>query len=89
MTLFPVAPVSGVIDTTAAGDSFNGSYIAALLSGLSASEAIGAAQQCAGQVIKQMGALIAFSELGIKKNLSDFIFKKRLKYQLLPNECRL
>lgn len=65
ITAFPVAPVADVIDTTAAGDSFNGSYIAGLLTGLSASEAIGTAQFCAGQVIKQKGALVAFSNLNL------------------------
>ncbi len=32
--VFPVAPVGDIIDTTAAGDSINGTYIACLLRGL-------------------------------------------------------
>lgn len=63
MTTFPVAPIQGIMDTTAAGDSFNGSYIAALLAGLPTNEAINKAQRCAGQVIQHKGALVAFDEL--------------------------
>ena len=55
---FPVAPVEGVVDTTAAGDSFNGAYLAALLSDCSTEEAIRKAQQCAGKVIQNKGALV-------------------------------
>lgn len=33
MIRFPVARIDGVIDTTAAGDSFNGAYVAALVGG--------------------------------------------------------
>ncbi len=63
MTAFPVAPVDNVTDTTAAGDSFNGAYIASLLRGLSTKDAILAAQTCAGQVISQKGAIIPFENL--------------------------
>lgn len=63
MTRFPVTPVDGVIDTTAAGDSFNGAYIAALLGGVSTAKAIAKAQQCAGRVIQHKGALISSSKL--------------------------
>lgn len=68
MTIFPVAPVDGVIDTTAAGDSFNGAYIAALLAGLSTQDAIGTAQRCAGHVIRRKGALVPFAELETTKD---------------------
>ena len=60
---FSVPAVEGVTDTTAAGDSFNGAYIASLLAGLSPTDAIHAAQTCAGQVIKHKGALVALSDL--------------------------
>jgi 2-dehydro-3-deoxygluconokinase len=63
MTCFPVSPVDGVIDTTAAGDSFNGAYLAALLEGRSPSHAIVQGQHCAGQVIRHRGALLPFAEL--------------------------
>ncbi len=62
-TEFPVAAIDKVIDTTAAGDSFNGAYLAALLSGHKTPEAISVAQKCAAQVIRSKGALVPFSEL--------------------------
>ncbi|MFT5066785.1 MAG: 2-dehydro-3-deoxygluconokinase, partial [Reinekea sp.] len=49
------------------GDSFNGAYIAALVSCLSTSDAIGMAQRCAGQVIRHKGALVSFQKLGVSK----------------------
>lgn len=63
MTAFSVTPVDKIIDTTAAGDSFNGAYIASLLRGLPTDKAIQSAQQCAGKVIRQKGAIISFAEL--------------------------
>ena len=65
LTAFPVAPVSDIIDTTAAGDSFNGAYIACLLRGLPTEDAISAAQRCAGQVIRHKGAIISRNDLGL------------------------
>lgn len=65
LTLVPVAPVAGITDTTAAGDSFNGAYIASLLRGLSATDAIRAAQRCAGQVICHKGAIIPLSVINV------------------------
>lgn len=65
MTAFPVAPEDDIIDTTAAGDSFNGAYIGSLQRGLSTEDAIQAAQHCAGQVIKHKGAIISFSDINI------------------------
>jgi 2-dehydro-3-deoxygluconokinase len=58
MTAFPVTPIDGILDTTAAGDSFNGAYIAALQRGLSIKESIRTAQNCAGQVIRHKGAIV-------------------------------
>lgn len=54
--IFPVAP--SVIDTTAAGDSFNGAYLAAVLSGVSESKALLAGHLCAIEVIGYRGAII-------------------------------
>ena len=65
LTAFPVAPVGDIIDTTAAGDSFNGAYIACLLCGLPTEDAISAAQRCAGQVIRHKGAIISRNDLGL------------------------
>ena len=58
MTPFSVTPVEGVVDTTAAGDSFNGAYVASLLKGLPIKDAIRAAQECAAHVIRQKGAIV-------------------------------
>ena len=63
---YSVAPIDDVLDTTAAGDSFNGCYVAALLNGVPAVKAIKLAQGCAGRVIQNKGALIPFSKLAIK-----------------------
>lgn len=70
ITRFSVTPVDDVIDTTAAGDSFNGCYVAALLNGASVAEAILLAQKCAGRVIQIKGALIPFSDLGLENALA-------------------
>lgn len=59
-------PVSGVIDTTGAGDSFNAGYIAAQLAGKDPEQAAKFAHRVAGRVICGRGALldmIAFNDL--------------------------
>ena len=53
---FPAA--TNVVDTTAAGDSFNGAYLAALLSGCSEPEAMLAGHRCASRVVSFPGAII-------------------------------
>ncbi|SLN32247.1 sugar kinase [Ruegeria meonggei] len=52
------APVAHVVDTTAAGDSFNGGYLAALLSGRSQEQALMAGHQMASVVVQYRGAII-------------------------------
>ncbi|ABG30367.1 sugar kinase [Roseobacter denitrificans] len=47
-----------VLDTTAAGDSFNGAYLAALLAGGSQAQALRAGHDCAAQVVQYRGAII-------------------------------
>jgi len=47
-----------VIDTTAAGDSFNGAYLASRLLGASEADAMQAGHQCAATVIGYAGAII-------------------------------
>ncbi len=47
------------IDTCAAGDSFNGSYLASRINGLEVKEAALVAHKVAGEVIKYPGAIIA------------------------------
>lgn len=52
------APAAAVVDTTAAGDSFNGGYLAALLSGTSQANALRAGHDCAAKVVQHRGAII-------------------------------
>ncbi|PTV94348.1 2-dehydro-3-deoxygluconokinase [Rhodobacter aestuarii] len=58
VTAPPYAPAPRVVDTTAAGDSFNGAYLAAVLQGASEAEALGRAHLQACAVIAQPGAII-------------------------------
>jgi 2-dehydro-3-deoxygluconokinase len=52
-------PVSDVVDTTAAGDSFGAAYMAARLSGQDPAAAARAGHRLAGTVIRHRGAIIA------------------------------
>ncbi|MDJ0825676.1 MAG: sugar kinase [Rhodobacter sp.] len=52
------APAAKVVDTTAAGDSFNGGYLAALLTGGSQAEALQAGHDLACQVVAETGAIV-------------------------------
>ena len=51
-------PASKVVDTTAAGDSFNGGYLAAYLSGAGESDRLLAGHQLAKKVVGYPGAII-------------------------------
>ncbi len=53
---YPAAPQ--VVDTTAAGDSFNGAYVAAVFSGATQAEALMAGHVCAAKVVQHRGAII-------------------------------
>lgn len=53
---YPAAP--RVVDTTAAGDSFNGGYLAALLTGKTAAQALMQGHSCAARVVQHRGAII-------------------------------
>lgn len=53
-----ISPVANVVDTTSAGDAFNGVYLGARLSGSTISEAISLAAKAAGIVIQHPGAII-------------------------------
>lgn len=53
-----VTPVENVVDTTSAGDSFNGGYIGARMAGHSISQSVELANQVAGYVIQHKGAIV-------------------------------
>lgn len=53
------APAPAVVDTTAAGDSFNGGYLAALLRGEDEGRCLLAGHKIASRVVGSSGALIA------------------------------
>jgi len=55
---FPITPVENVVDTTSAGDSFNGVYLGARAQGLNVSHAIDLASKAAGFVIQHYGAIV-------------------------------
>ena len=56
-------PVSGVVDTTAAGDSFAAAYITARLSGAGPEVAARAGHRLAGEVVRHPGAIIPRSAM--------------------------
>jgi len=51
-------PAERVVDTTAAGDSFNGAYLAALLAGRPAAERLAAGHALAQRVVGHTGAIL-------------------------------
>lgn len=53
-----VTPVTKVVDTTSAGDSFNGAYLGARMAGSSVAQAVDLANQVAGFVIQHKGAIV-------------------------------
>lgn len=53
-----VTPASDVIDTTGAGDSFNGAFLAALIAGATPQAAIACAQRVSACVVGRRGALV-------------------------------
>lgn len=59
-TLFQIAAerIDHVVDTTAAGDAFNGGYLAARIAGLDVERAVRAGHRLAGAVVQHRGAII-------------------------------
>lgn len=55
---FAITPVENVVDTTSAGDSFNGVYLGARIGGHSVGDAIALASKAAGFVIQHKGAIV-------------------------------
>lgn len=53
-----VIPVTKVVDTTSAGDSFNGGYLSGRLTGKSIVESVALANKVAGFVIQHPGAIV-------------------------------
>lgn len=60
---FPVPRVDDLVDTTAAGDSFNGGYFAEYMKSGDVAKSIALAQKCSGKVICTKGALVAFDAI--------------------------
>src|SRR5262245_61900926 len=59
----PAPPVAGVIDTTAAGDSFAAAYLAARLAGAAQEAAARCGHSLAGAVVQHRGAIIPRSAM--------------------------
>ncbi len=55
---FEFAPADKMVDSTAAGDSFNGALLASLLDGSTIDDAMLAGHHCACKVVSQRGAII-------------------------------
>lgn len=53
-----VTPISNVVDTTSAGDSFNGGYLGARMKGYSITDSVELANKTAGFVIQHHGAIV-------------------------------
>ena len=63
LLLVPAVHVAAPVDTTGAGDSFNGGYLAARLAGHAPAEAVQRAHRVAAAVVQVRGALAPFETL--------------------------
>ena len=59
---FSITPVTNVVDTTSAGDSFNGVYLGSRMEGYSVNNSITLASKAAGFVIQHRGAIAPADE---------------------------
>tara|TARA_B100000809_G_scaffold19840_1_gene17439 strand:+ start:5243 stop:6199 length:957 start_codon:yes stop_codon:yes gene_type:complete len=67
-----ITPSKNVIDTTGAGDTFNGGYISARLTGLTAKDAIEFGAKSASQVLSIKGGVLQPTQLSkLKKSLTS------------------
>lgn len=57
-TFISITPVENVVDTTSAGDSFNGAYLGSRMTGGTIETAVASAAKMAGIVIQHPGAII-------------------------------
>jgi 2-dehydro-3-deoxygluconokinase len=62
----PAVRVAEVVDTTSAGDSFNGAFLARYLEARDAPAAAGFAARIAARVVSEHGALVAREKLGLE-----------------------
>lgn len=65
-----IAPITHVVDTTSAGDSFNGAYLGARLQGENITAAVNIAASVAGTVIQHPGAIIPQSAMPNIQNIA-------------------
>jgi len=72
---FPLIPVSNVIDTTSAGDSFNGVYLGARAKGYAVIDAVKLASKAAGFVIQHHGAIVE------RAAYQQFIIEQKGQYE--------
>lgn len=70
---FDITPVENVVDTTSAGDSFNGVFLGARTEGYSVNDSIALASKAAGFVIQHKGAIAPADEFNtfIKAQLAS------------------
>jgi 2-dehydro-3-deoxygluconokinase len=67
----PTPPVSGIRDTTGAGDAFNAGYLAARVLGCDAAQAVRAGQRMAAIVLQHFGARAGKEALAVLPAVRD------------------
>tara|TARA_R110000868_G_scaffold134523_2_gene346570 strand:+ start:3498 stop:4451 length:954 start_codon:yes stop_codon:yes gene_type:complete len=75
----PITPVKNVVDTTSAGDSFNGVFLGARLAGYDLRQAIELAASAAGLVIQHPGAIVP------NENFTAVINEQKLAFEHQAN----
>lgn len=66
-----ISPVKKVIDTTSAGDAFNGVYLGARLMGREVADSVNMAAQAAATVIQYPGAIVPFRTFSEAMNIHN------------------